>query len=91
MSGDFNYEIFICCSEPRPVPPAVDDDLQGNFKNSSAAWQLIRARRLRLPKPQMPPPEAVAPPRSSAPTARKDLDLRVSKFLTDGFLNSNKK
>ncbi|XP_045775268.1 uncharacterized protein LOC123874124 isoform X2 [Maniola jurtina] len=72
---------------PRPVPVAEDKEVgivRGGFRNSSASWQLTRARRFRSPKLQLPP-EATAPPTCSAPTARKDLDLRVSRFLSDEF------
>ncbi|KAJ0174652.1 hypothetical protein K1T71_009760 [Dendrolimus kikuchii] len=67
---------------PRPALPMVDEKV-GSLRNTSAAWQLTRARRFRLPKPQLPPPEATAPPSATAPFARKDLDLRVSRFLAD--------
>ncbi|CAH2239956.1 jg3386 [Pararge aegeria aegeria] len=76
---------------PRSVSVADDKKsgvLQGGFRNSSASWQLTRARRFRTPRPQQPPPEATAPPSCSAPTARKDLDLRVSRFLSDEFRSS---
>lgn len=53
------------------------------MRNTGAAWQLTRARRFRSPKPQVPPPEATAPPSSTAPMARKDLDIRVNRFLRD--------
>lgn len=55
--------------------------------NSGASWQLTRARRFRTPKLQMPSPEAAAPPISTAPMAIKDLDTRVTRFLTDEGLN----
>ncbi|XP_052743551.1 uncharacterized protein LOC112053431 [Bicyclus anynana] len=73
---------------PRPVSVAEDKEASvthGGFRNSSAAWQLTRARRFRTPRPQPPSPAATAPPGCSAPTARKDLDLRVSRFLSDEF------
>ncbi|XP_034834586.1 uncharacterized protein [Maniola hyperantus] len=73
---------------PRPVPVAQDKEAgiaRGGFHNSSASWQLTRARRFRTPKLPPPPPEATAPPSCSAPTARKDLDLKVSRFLSDEF------
>ncbi|XP_061379385.1 uncharacterized protein LOC116771569 isoform X4 [Danaus plexippus] len=73
---------------PRPVPAALDQDagiVQGGLRHGSASWLLTRARRFRTPKLQMPPPEATAPPSCSAPLARKDLELRVSQFLSDTF------
>lgn len=57
--------------------------IYGGLRNTSAAWQLTRARRFRTPKLQKPPPEAIAPPSATAPLARKDLDLRVYRFLTE--------
>ncbi|XP_050347406.1 uncharacterized protein LOC126771539 isoform X3 [Nymphalis io] len=71
---------------PRPVPAAVDKEAgvqQGGLRNTSTSWQLTRARRFRAPKLQLPPPEATAPPSCNAPMARKDLDLRVTRFLSD--------
>ncbi|XP_047032320.1 uncharacterized protein LOC124639130 [Helicoverpa zea] len=70
---------------PRPVLAAVDESsgIGRVMRNTSAAWQLTRARRFRTPKLQAPPPEATAPPSSTAPMARKDLDLRVNRFLKD--------
>lgn len=64
---------------------AVDESAGGSraMRNTSAAWQLTRARRFRVPRPQTPSPEAIAPPSSTAPMARKDLDSRVNKFLKD--------
>ncbi|XP_053610552.1 uncharacterized protein LOC128675274 [Plodia interpunctella] len=71
---------------PRPALVAVDEELGINrrvFRNSSASWQLIRARRFRAPKPIMPSPEASRPPIVTEPLAQKDLDTRVYRFLTD--------
>ncbi|XP_075980525.1 uncharacterized protein LOC142979483 [Anticarsia gemmatalis] len=69
---------------PRPALAVVDENKGiGVMRNSGASWQLTRARRFRTPKLQMPSPEATAPPSSTAPMARKDLDLRVNRFLTD--------
>ncbi|CAH0589060.1 unnamed protein product [Chrysodeixis includens] len=70
---------------PRPVLAAVDENtgIGRVMRNTGAAWQLTRARRFRSPKPQLPPPEATAPPSSTAPMARKDLDIRVNRFLKD--------
>ncbi|XP_026725811.1 uncharacterized protein LOC113492518 isoform X2 [Trichoplusia ni] len=70
---------------PRPVLAAVDESkgIGRVMRNTGAAWQLTRARRFRSPKPQVPPPEATAPPSSTAPMARKDLDIRVNRFLRD--------
>jgi hypothetical protein len=59
----------------------------GGLRNTSATWQLTRARRFRIPKPQMPPPEATAPPTAAAPLAQRDLDIRVNRFLTDMVVN----
>ncbi|VVC92120.1 unnamed protein product [Leptidea sinapis] len=72
---------------PRPVPLAFDEKGFSNrsFRNRSNSWLLTRARRFRAPKSVNPPPEATAPPSSIAPLARKDLDLRVSRFLSDEF------
>lgn len=53
------------------------------MRNTGTAWQLTRARRFRIPKPQMPSAEASAPPGANAPMARKDLDSRVNRFLKD--------
>ncbi|CAF4930920.1 unnamed protein product [Pieris macdunnoughi] len=69
---------------PRPIPAAEDKDIGlvlGSFRSSSNSWQLTRARKFRIPKPRQPPPEALAPISSTAPTAKKDLDLRVDRFL----------
>ncbi|XP_047535586.1 uncharacterized protein LOC125069979 [Vanessa atalanta] len=77
---------------PRPVPAAIDKETgvpHGGLRNTSTSWQLTRARRFRAPKPQLPPPEATAPPSCNAPMARKDLDLRVSRFLSDEFTFTN--
>lgn len=77
---------LIFFSQPRPALAAVDKEagvVYGGLRNTSAAWQLTRARRFRTPKLQKPPPEAIAPPSATAPLARKDLDLRVSRFLTE--------
>ncbi|XP_045500827.1 uncharacterized protein LOC123698279 [Colias croceus] len=74
---------------PRPIPATVDKDVglvHGGFRNSSNAWQLTRARKFRAPKPRLPSPEASAPHSSTAPTAKKDLDMRVNRFLTDEFI-----
>ncbi|KAF9416812.1 hypothetical protein HW555_005942 [Spodoptera exigua] len=70
---------------PRPALAAVDESVGVGraMRNTSASWQLTRARRFRIPKPQMPSPEATAPPISTAPMARKDLDIRVNRFLND--------
>ncbi|CAH0694595.1 unnamed protein product [Spodoptera exigua] len=67
---------------PRPALAAVDESVGVGraMRNTSASWQLTRARRFRIPKPQMPSPEAIAPPISTAPMARKDLDIRVNRF-----------
>ncbi|XP_026321624.1 uncharacterized protein LOC113231514 [Hyposmocoma kahamanoa] len=76
--------------QPRPALAAVDKEagvVYGGLRNTSAAWQLTRARRFRIPKLQKPPPEAIAPPSATAPLARKDLDLRVSRFLTADRVN----
>lgn len=72
-------------SVPRPFPATVDESkgIGRAMRNSSAAWQLTRARRFRIPKLQMPSPEAIAPLKSTAPMARKDLDIRVNRFLRD--------
>ncbi|XP_045451673.1 uncharacterized protein LOC123660663 [Melitaea cinxia] len=73
---------------PQPVPAAIDIDTGlklGGLRNTSTSWQLTRARKFRAPKPQPPSPEATAPPSCNAPMARKDLDLRVSRFLSDEF------
>lgn len=72
-------------SEPRPTLAVVDEDVTGYrlLRNTSNSWQLTRARKFLAPRLQMPPPEATAPPSAAAPFAAKDLDLRVSKFLTD--------
>ncbi|CAH2092910.1 unnamed protein product [Euphydryas editha] len=73
---------------PRPVPAAIDIETglkYGGLRNTSTSWQLTRARRFRAPKLQPPSPEATAPPSCNAPLARKDLDLRVSRFLSDEF------
>ncbi|CAK1555776.1 unnamed protein product [Leptosia nina] len=73
---------------PRPIPAAVDKDIglvHGSFRNTSNTWQLTRARRFRIPKLRQPPPEDLAPISSTAPTAKKDLDLRVHRFLSDEF------
>ncbi|XP_022122293.2 uncharacterized protein LOC110998134 [Pieris rapae] len=69
---------------PRPIPPAEDKDIGlilGSFKTSANSWQFTRARKFRIPKPRQPPPESLAPISSTAPTAKKDLDLRVDRFL----------
>ncbi|XP_047521614.1 uncharacterized protein LOC125060664 isoform X2 [Pieris napi] len=68
---------------PRPIPAAEDNIglVLGSFRSSSNSWQLTRARKFRIPKPRQPPPEALAPISSTAPTAKKDLDLRVDRFL----------
>ncbi|KAI5642159.1 hypothetical protein NE865_05851 [Phthorimaea operculella] len=71
---------------PRPALAAVDEEAgmsYGGLKNTSAAWQLTRARRFRIPKPIQLPPESIVPPSTTAPLARKDLDLRVSRFIRD--------
>lgn len=72
-------------SVPRPFPAAMDESKGTGraMRNSSAAWQLTRARRFRIPKLQMPSAEAIAPLSSTAPMARKDLDIRVNRFLRD--------
>ncbi|XP_063829094.1 uncharacterized protein LOC135078478 isoform X2 [Ostrinia nubilalis] len=71
---------------PRPVVAAVDREAgvkHGGLRNTSATWQLTRARRFRAPKPLMPPPEATQPPSAAAPLAQRDLDMRVNRFLKD--------
>lgn len=80
--------VSIFFSAPRLMPAALDEEVgvvPGSLRNTSAAWQLTRARRFRTPKLLLPPPEAIAPPSCNAPMARKDLDLRVSRFLSDEF------
>lgn len=70
------------------MPAAIDIDTGsklGGLRNTSTSWQLTRARKFRAPKPQPPSPEAAAPPSCNAPMARKDLDLRISRFLSDEF------
>nr|XP_021207292.1 uncharacterized protein LOC110386164 isoform X1 [Bombyx mori] len=67
---------------PRPNLALVDEEKSiSGMRNTSATWQLTRARKLRLPKLKIPSPEASAPPKATAPLARKDLDARVAKFL----------
>ncbi|CAG9788708.1 unnamed protein product [Diatraea saccharalis] len=71
---------------PRPVVATIDREAgvkHSGLRSSSATWQLTRARRFRIPKPSLPPPEASAPPAVTAPLAQRDLDLRVSRFLMD--------
>lgn len=71
---------------PRPTLAAVDEDAGlshgGGLRSTGAAWQLTRARRFRAPKSRQPSPQQRAPPSVTAPLARKDLDLRVNRFLT---------
>ncbi|XP_031764605.2 uncharacterized protein LOC113516211 [Galleria mellonella] len=71
---------------PHPALAAVDEDMGvtlGGLRNTGASWQLTRARRFRAPKRQLAPPETTALPTATAPLVRKDLDIRVSQFLTD--------
>ncbi|KAJ8715054.1 hypothetical protein PYW08_005035 [Mythimna loreyi] len=77
--------------EPRPFPATVDESkgIGRAMRNTSAAWQLTRARRFRTPKLQMPSAEAIAPLSSTAPMARKDLDIRVNRFLRDESLTKS--
>ncbi|CAH2043635.1 unnamed protein product, partial [Iphiclides podalirius] len=75
------YKIF--CA-PRPLSPEDKDRnlSRSSFRNTSASWQLVRARRLRMPKSVLPSEETVAPT-SSALRARIDLERRVQKFLSN--------
>ncbi|CAK1586927.1 unnamed protein product [Parnassius mnemosyne] len=67
---------------PRPLSPSTKDidTSRSNFRNTSATWQLVRARRLRIPKSYMYSEDTA--PNSTALLTRIDLDQRVKKFLS---------
>ncbi|XP_047992672.1 uncharacterized protein LOC125231276 [Leguminivora glycinivorella] len=64
----------------RPVPIVEESPVSPGLRSRSASWQLIRARRIRMPKPQLPSSEA--PPCGTAPNEQKDLNMRVNNFLS---------
>ncbi|XP_063537262.1 uncharacterized protein LOC134746680 isoform X2 [Cydia strobilella] len=65
----------------RPGPIDVEDNpVSPGLRSRSASWQLIRARRIRMPKPQLPSSEA--PPCGTAPNEQKYLNTRVNNFLS---------
>ncbi|KAG7312246.1 hypothetical protein JYU34_001718 [Plutella xylostella] len=65
---------------PRSNFAAVHEE-SGTFHSAGAAWQLSRARKLHAPN--LGPPPATEAPAAAAPLARKDLDVRVHRFLAN--------
>ncbi|XP_068618052.1 uncharacterized protein [Battus philenor] len=67
---------------PRPLPSELNElsASRSSFRNSSRSWQLVRARRLRVPKSLMP---SIDEETSYAMRTRKELEQRVKKFLLE--------
>ncbi|XP_041982398.1 uncharacterized protein LOC121735600 isoform X2 [Aricia agestis] len=67
------------------IPTTVEESsstLKCRTRSMNASWQLTRARRIRLPKPQMQCLSKTGPPCNNAFT---ELDSRINKFMKDDF------
>ncbi|XP_013148155.1 PREDICTED: uncharacterized protein LOC106110794 [Papilio polytes] len=69
---------------PRPLSSEIRElnSSRGSFRNSSGSWQLVRARRIRIPKSLLPIEEKKLS-NSNVTRSRINVEQRLKKFLSN--------